>query len=158
MQTTTNPTGTKFWFDSQIFEVLVSAEDTGGTMSLLRQELVPGYAPPTHVHEREDQTLYVLEGSITAWLDPNGDDHTELSLSAGESVHLPRGVAHAFKAGDQGAKLLEINTPGGFEQFHVEAGIEAPEVRIPDPTEPDIPKLVAAIGPYDAEFVGPPMS
>ena len=68
--TTTNPTGTKFWFDSQVMEVVLSAQDTGDQLSIVRQTLVPGYAPPVHVHGREDQTLVVLEGSMMAWLDP----------------------------------------------------------------------------------------
>ncbi len=156
MQTTTNPTGTKFWFDSQIFEVLVSAEDTGGTMSVLRQQLVPGYAPPTHVHEREDQTLYVLDGSITAWLDPNGEHHTELTVATGESIHLPRGVAHAFKAGEQGVTLLEINTPGGFENFHLDVGEEATHDGVPEQREPDVGRMVACSGDYGCTILGPP--
>lgn len=113
------------------------------------------WSPPTHVHSREDQVLYVIEGEITAQL--GGPDGETSVVKAGESVFLPRQVPHCFLTGPEGAKLLEINTPGGFEQFHVDAGIEAPEVRIPDPTEPDIPKLVEAIAPYEAEFVGPPM-
>lgn len=136
--------------------VQVSTEETEGRVSVMEQWAPANWSPPTHVHSKEDQVLYILEGEITAQL--GGPDGPTTLVKAGESVFLPRQVPHCFLTGPEGAKLLEINTPGGFEQFHVDAGIEAPEVRVPDPTEPDIPKLVEAIAPYEAEFVGPPMS
>lgn len=144
------------WFEGVFMRVQVSTEETEGRVSVMEQWAPANWSPPTHVHSKEDQVLYILEGEITAQL--GGPDGPTTLVKAGESVFLPRQVPHCFLTGPEGAKLLEINTPGGFEQFHVDAGIEAPEVRIPDPTEPDIPKLVEAIAPYEAEFVGPPMS
>lgn len=144
------------WFEGVFMRVQVSTDETEGRISVMEQWAPANWSPPAHVHGREDQVLYVLEGEITAQL--GGPDGPTTVVKAGESVFLPRQVPHCFLTGPEGAKLLEINTPGGFEQFHVDAGVEAPEVRIPDPTEPDIPKLVEAIGPYEAEFVGPPMS
>ena len=152
----TNPTGTIFWFDSQVLEVLVSAQDTDGRLSILRHRLVPGYAPPVHVHEREDQTLNVLEGSMTAWLDPGGDAPTEVTLGAGDSVFLPRGVPHAFKIGDEGARILEINTPGGFEHFHLDAGDEATHDGIPEQRPPDIERMARCAADYGCTILGPP--
>ena len=144
------------WFEGVFMRVQVSTEETEGRVSVMEQWAPANWSPPTHVHSKEDQVLYILEGEITAQL--GGPDGPTTLVKAGESVFLPRQVPHCFLTGPEGAKLLEINTPGGFEQFHVDAGIEAPEVRVPDPTEPDIPKLVEAIAPYEAEFVGPPMS
>jgi len=154
--TTTNPTGTRFWFDSQVMEVLVSAQDTGGTFSMLRQTLAGGYAPPVHVHQREDQTLHILEGSLTAWLDPQGDAPTEISLNVGDSVFLPRGVPHAFKAGETGATLLEMNTPGGFEHFHLDAGDEPTHDGMPEPGPPDIERMARCAADYQCTILGPP--
>lgn len=149
--------GTKdIWFEGVFMRTQVSTDDTEGRVSMMEQWLPANWSPPTHVHSREDQVLYVLEGEITARLgDPDGPTTV---VRAGESIFLPRQVAHCFLTGDVGAKLLEINTPGGFEQFHVETGEPAAEARIPDPCEPDVPKLMAAIGNYDAAFVGPPMN
>lgn len=155
--TTANPTGTRFWFDSQVFEVLVSAADTDDRLSILRQRLVPGYAPPVHVHEREDQTLVVLDGSITAWLDPAGESPTEVTLDAGDSIHLPRGVPHAFRAGADGATLLEVNTPGGFEHFHLDAGDVATHDGIPEQQPPDIERMARCAADYDCTILGPPI-
>lgn len=142
------------WFEGAFMRVLVDTNDTDGAISMMEHWYPANWSPPLHVHHREDQVLHVLEGEIRA---QTGDDPIT-TLHAGESAFLPRDVPHTFLTGDHGAKLLEINTPGGFEQFHVDAGDPALETRIPDPKEVDVPKLVAAIQPYAAEFVGPPMS
>ena len=124
-----------------------------GTISVLEQWHVAGYSPPTHRHTREDQTLYVIAGSITARL---GDE--ERRVGAGEAVFLPRGIPHTFRIDEDGTRLLEINTPGGFERFHIEAGEPATEMRLPDPTPPDVAHMAAVAATHDCELVGPPMS
>lgn len=156
MTLTENPTGKKFWFDGFLLDVLVSSADTGGTLSVSKQTHRAGYGTPVHVHEREDQTLYVLSGKITGWIDPAGDG-TERVLGAGEAVFLPRGVAHAFRVEEEDTELLEINTPGGFEGFHIEAGEPAQHDGLPAPSVPDIEKLVRHAGDYACRIEGPPV-
>ena len=145
---------TDVWFEGAFMRVLVDTNDSGGVISMMEHWYPASWSPPLHVHHREDQVLYVLDGEIRAC----AGDGPETTLRAGESTFLPRDVPHTFITGADGAKILEINTPGGFERFHVEAGEPALEIRIPDPKQVDVPKLVAAIQPYEAEFVGPPMT
>jgi quercetin dioxygenase-like cupin family protein len=145
---------TDIWFEGAFMRMLVDSNDSGGAISMMEHWYPANWSPPLHVHHREDQVLHVLEGEIRA----RCGDAAEQSLTAGQSAFLPRNVPHSFVTGDAGAKVLEINTPGGFEQFHVEAGEPALDTRIPDPKEVDVAKLTAAIAPYEAEFVGPPMS
>lgn len=151
--------GDLHWFDGFLMDVRLPATETDGTISVCEQHHPLGYGTPVHVHEREDQTLYVLAGSITAWLDPNGDhgDSTERTLTSGDAIFLPRGVAHAFRVDAEGTRLLEINTPGGFENFHIEAGEPATERRLPDPQPPDIEKLVRVGADYGCQVTGPPV-
>jgi quercetin dioxygenase-like cupin family protein len=144
--------GDAIWFDNMLMKVLVSAADTAGTVSVIEQVHYAGYSTPVHRHAREDQTLYVLEGEVTARL---GDD--ERRLVAGQAVHLPRGVAHVFRVEVDGTRLLEINTPGGFEEFHAAAGEPATDMRLPDRTAPDIERMVAAAAEHDCEILGPPL-
>jgi quercetin dioxygenase-like cupin family protein len=136
-----------------LMKVLVPATATDGTVSVLEQWHFAGYSPPTHRHGREDQTVYVITGSITARL---GDD--ERRVGAGEAVFLPRGVPHTFRVDEDGTRLLEINTPGGFERFHIEAGEPATEMRLPEPAPPDVARLAAVAATHECELVGPPMS
>jgi quercetin dioxygenase-like cupin family protein len=153
--TNTNAAPTRdVWFEGAFMRVLVDSNDSGGAISMMEHWYPANWSPPLHVHHREDQVLHVLEGEIRA----RAGDGEEVTLAAGQSAFLPRDVPHTFLTGTHGAKVLEINTPGGFEQFHLEAGEPALETRIPDPKVVDVPRLVAAIQPYEAEFVGPPMS
>ena len=154
MTDTTPLTTQDIWFEGAFMRVLVDTNDSGGVISMMEHWYPANWSPPLHVHHREDQVLHVLEGEIRA----RAGDGPDITLKAGESTFLSRDVPHTFLTGTSGAKILEINTPGGFEQFHVAAGEPALETRIPDPTEVDVPKLVAAIKPYEAELVGPPMS
>ena len=136
----------------------LATAETGGAVSIMEQALPPHFSPPLHVHEREDQVLHVVAGEITARLEPADGAPIEQSVPAGSSIFLPRGVPHTFIAGADGATMLEINTPGGFEQFHIDEGVPATGAGVPEPTEPDIPRLAAALAQYGGEFVGPPMT
>ncbi len=106
-----------------------------------------------HVHHREDTALLVLDGTITVLV---GDDRRE--VHAGGFVWLPRDVPHTFRVdSDSVVRQLELIAPAGFEQFHVDASEPAVRLEIPPPSEPDIARMLDAIGPYGAEIVGPPM-
>ena len=96
---------------------IVRGDDTGGRFALIEHTVPPrALAAPTHTHEHEDEYSFVLSGEIGVLL---GDE--ELSAGPGESVVKPRGVPHAFwNSGDKEARLLELISPGGFDQYFVE--------------------------------------
>jgi quercetin dioxygenase-like cupin family protein len=140
------------WFLGTLLRLRATAGDTGGQLAVMEQTAHRGFSPPRHVHHREDTALYVLDGSITAVV---GDERVE--VGPGGFVWLPRDVPHTFRVDSDVVRQLEFVTPAGFEQFHVDAGDPAPALVVPPPTEPDIPRLLDAIGGYDAEIVGPPL-
>jgi hypothetical protein len=72
-------------------------------------------------------------------------------------VWLPRNVPHTFRVDSETVRRLELITPAGIEQFHVDASDPAPVAELRPPSEPDIPRLVNAIAGYDAEIIGPPL-
>lgn len=144
---------TDIWFDNMLMRVLLDRDATGGRLSVLEQWHFEGYSPPTHVHRDEDQTLYVLAGSVTARL-----GESETTLRAGQAVFLPRGTPHCFRVEEEGTRLLEINTPGGFERFHIEAGEPATEHRLPEFRPPDVERLVGVGAAHGCEIIGPPMT
>ena len=76
----------------------------------------PGVLVDPHIHSREDELSYVLEGTIWARV---GD--REVEAAAGDYVWKPRGVLHTFwNAGPAPARILEVISPGGFEQLFEE--------------------------------------
>ena len=85
-----------------------------------------GLAAPLHRHNREDEYSFVLEGRMGALL---GDD--VVYAEPGDLVYKPRGQWHTFwNAGDKPARILEIISPAGFEQFFDELSAIVPR-RLP---------------------------
>ncbi len=71
---------------------------------------------------------------------------------------MPRALPHTFLVQSDEAHLLELVSPGGFEQFHIDVSDLAPVAEIPPAGQPDVGRLVAAIGPYGAAIIGPPLT
>jgi mannose-6-phosphate isomerase-like protein (cupin superfamily) len=93
---------------------MLDAPESDGRFSLVEHPMAPrALAAPLHRHTREDEYSFVLEGRMGALL---GDD--EVYADAGDFVHKPRGQWHTFwNAGDEPCRILEIISPGGFEQY-----------------------------------------
>jgi quercetin dioxygenase-like cupin family protein len=78
----------------------------------------PGLESPLHVHYTEDEGFYVLEGNVTILV---GDETVE--LASGQHAFDPRDVPHRFTVGPDGAQMIWVLTPGGFENFIEEASV-----------------------------------
>jgi mannose-6-phosphate isomerase-like protein (cupin superfamily) len=146
--------GEAIWFLRNRMTVKATAEDTAGGFGLLESLLAPGFSPPLHVHRREDESFYVLEGDITMRC---GD--RIFRASAGAFVFLPRDVPHSFVVeGDRPARMLTLLTPGGGEGVFIDGGRPAEAEGLPPASPPDIAALKAVSLCYDAEIIGPPMA
>jgi quercetin dioxygenase-like cupin family protein len=87
-----------------------SQHSTGGALSVFETTIEAG--PPLHVHDREDECLYVLSGELSIRCGADAFD-----APTGSFVFLPRGRPHRFWAKDQPARLLLITVPGGIEYY-----------------------------------------
>jgi mannose-6-phosphate isomerase-like protein (cupin superfamily) len=100
--------------------VLAGIVMTQGSFCLLENRSDGHTTTPIHVHAHDDETLYIIEGQLTAIV--NGAART---LSPGESIFLKRGVPHQLvNPGSQPVRYILIGTPGMFDQFLAEAGHE----------------------------------
>ena len=117
------------WFFGMLAEVKAAAADTAGQYTLLEITAPPGLETPLHVHYTEDEGFYVLEGTVTIVV---GDETVE--LAAGQHAYGPRDVPHKFKAGPDGARMLWVLTPGGFEDFVHEVSVPAETPTVPPPS------------------------
>ena len=119
----------RWWFGG-LAEIKATAADTGGQMTIVEVTEPPGLEAPLHVHHRDDEGFWVLEGDVTFEV---GD--TTIEASAGDYVFGPRGIPHRFTVGEQGCRMLFIMVPGGFEDL-VRATSEPAESRtVPPPPE-----------------------
>lgn len=93
---------------------MIDGIESGGGFSLVEHPMAPRVlAAPLHRHAREDEYSFVLEGQVGALL---GDD--VLIGKPGDLIFKPRNQWHTFwNAGDEPARILEIISPAGFEQF-----------------------------------------
>ena len=94
---------------------LLTGEDTGGRFALLETVEQRGGEPPCHIHTREDQAVYVLEGLVRYYADGAWRD-----CPAGTCVLVPRGTEHTFAARGEQARLLVLLVPAGLEGYYRE--------------------------------------
>jgi quercetin dioxygenase-like cupin family protein len=146
--------GRAVWFLRNRISVKATAAGTGGAFGLVESLIAPGFSPPMHVHHREDESFYVLEGEVT--MQCGGK---QFRAPAGTFVFLPRDIPHTFVVeGDRPARMLTLLTPGGGEGFFIEAG-RAPEHKgLPPAAPPDIDLLKRVGARFGDEVVGPPIA
>ena len=95
-------------------ELKLAGEQSGGDWAVVEWRVRSGDEPPIHTHTREDETLYVLDGAITAVV---GDQR--IDVDAGSYAALPKDVPHGLKVRGDEARLLVTLEPAGAEYFLV---------------------------------------
>ncbi len=119
--------------------------DTGGAWAMVELHAT-GANPPLHLHEREDEAFYVLEGRVRVWI---GD--AEFEAQAGSFVLARRGVQHTYaRLSDGILKLLVLIAPAGFEHMFDELA----QLSEADQRDPSVLGEVAAR--YGVRTLGPP--
>lgn len=120
-------------------------EQTNGALTALDIAVPPGEGPPLHVHTREDESVYVLEGELRFKLDG------ELSATpAGSFVFIPHGVVHCFQnVGEEPGRMLVTFTPAGMEGFFE---------RLSELTAFDPDAFRRAVAEVGMDVVGPPLA
>lgn len=91
----------------------VRGDQTGGAFAVVENPISPATIVEPHRHEHEDELSLVLQGVLWARV----GDH-EVELSAGSYLWKPRTILHTFwKPGPEPARILEMISPAGFENF-----------------------------------------
>jgi quercetin dioxygenase-like cupin family protein len=96
------------------FELKLAGEQAAEDWAVVEWRLRAGDEPPIHTHTREDETLYVLEGTITAYV---GDQR--IDVEAGSYAALPKDVPHGLSVRGEEARLLVTLEPAGAEYLFV---------------------------------------
>lgn len=121
---------------------------SGGLLSLGEVELKAGDEPPMHVHAREDEAWFVIDGEM---LFQRGVERH--CLGAGEAILLPRGIAHGFAVRSERARALHFYTPAGLE-----SAFQALSTPLTEEPKQFAPELVAEVFEgMGVSFVGPPL-
>jgi mannose-6-phosphate isomerase-like protein (cupin superfamily) len=133
-----------------IYRFLATGEDTNRKYAMSEAIVPPGGGSPPHVHSREEEGFYILEGEITLFI---GD--RRLIVSAGMFANMPVGTPHSFKnESGKPARMLISVAPAGLEQMFFEVGVPLPEgstTALP-PTKEEIEKMLAVAPKYGIEI------
>ena len=119
----------RWWFGGLV-EMKATAADTGGQMTILEVTFGPGFEAPLHVHYRDDEGFWILEGGATFEI---GD--TSIEASAGDYLFGPRDIPHRFTVGPEGCRMLFIMVPGGMEESVRATSEPARSRTLPPPPE-----------------------
>jgi quercetin dioxygenase-like cupin family protein len=135
----------RWWFGG-LAVLKATAADTGGQMTILEITEPPGLEAPLHVHHRDDEGFWILEGDVTFEV---GD--ATIEAHAGDYVFGPRDIPHRYTVGDAGCRMLFILVPGGIEAVVRETSEPAASRTLPPAAdeEPDVEglkRIVAAHG------------
>ena len=141
------------WYAGWLLTFLATGEETQGQFALMEQVARKGNVPPRHVHHREDETFYVVEGEMTFSI----GDRT-IKASPGTMVFAPRDVPHSFTIDSDQVRILVQVAPAGAERFFKACSVPAPSMTLPPPAEvpySEIQKMMALAAEYGFEFMPP---
>jgi len=134
-----------------VYRNLATGEQTAGAYVLTEAKVYPGGGPPPHIHRREDETFYVLEGEITFTV--GGE---RIVAGAGTFLQAPRDIPHAFKNESASPSRMLIQVmPAGFENFMAEFAtpVESFDSAPVPVTHADIEKLLTIAPKYGIEIL-----
>jgi quercetin dioxygenase-like cupin family protein len=139
------------WYTGWLLTFLATGEDTQGRFALIEGLTRKGNVPPPHIHHREDESFYILEGEMTASI---GSQF--IYGTPGTMIFAPRNVVHSFEIHSEQLRVLLLLTPAGLEGYFKECSVPAPAMTLPPPAEVqyrDIEKLIAVGARYGVEGV-----
>ena len=141
-----------YWVLGDLAMIRVAGDETDDRFCMVEWVTSPGSMTPLHVHH-SSQTVYVLDGEIT--ISVPGAAHV---LAAGDWRHLPAGLPKTERVtSDTPARMLDVNSPAGFDRFLMAIGSPAESLTPPaEPPSPDLEHLIAAAREFGIEILGPP--
>jgi mannose-6-phosphate isomerase-like protein (cupin superfamily) len=145
--------GEALWFFGALAIVKASGETTAGRVTVIEHLAPEGSGPPIHVHHREDEWFYVIEGELTFWVGGR-----IIKAPTGSFVYGPRDIPHTFTVTSPQARSLVVTEPVGFERF-MRALSEPAAARTLPPAAVPLPsrdKIMAAAAEFGLEILGPP--
>jgi quercetin dioxygenase-like cupin family protein len=126
--------GRSFAVVGDLYTFLAVGGDTDGAYAIWHAVVPPGGGPPPHIHSREEEAFYVLDGQLAFYTEDR-----RVTGGPGTFVNLPRGGLHGFKnEGKNPARMLILVAPAGLEKMFEETGRPWPDAsKMPPPPAAD---------------------
>lgn len=136
-----------------VYRFLATGVETNGKYALFEAIVPPGGGPPPHIHSREEEGFYILEGEITFQIEDQ-----QVIGTPGMFANMPIGTPHSFRnQSDKPARMLISVSPAGLEEMFFEVGVpvaRGDSTALP-PAKEEIEKLIAAAPRYGIEILLP---
>jgi quercetin dioxygenase-like cupin family protein len=138
------------WWLGSLAVIKATSADTGGQLAIVEMTEAPGREAPLHVHHREDEGFWILEGDVT--FEVGG---TTIVAHAGDYVFGPRHLPHRYTVGAAGCRMLFLLMPAGMENLIREMSEPAGSRTIPPPATaaPDFERIRAIAAAHGAELL-----
>ena len=155
--------GNARWWAGGLATIKATGKETGDLYSIVEILEPEGARAPLHLHRKEDEAFYVLQGEMTFLI---GDEN--IKARPGSFVFGPKDVPHAYTVDSGSAKLLFLLSPPGFEGFIEAISEPAKALNLPPPNgkssqgedhttdEAGSENFAALEARYGCEIVGPP--
>lgn len=133
-----------------LYTFLATGADTGEAYATMEAVVSPGMGPPPHIHRREEESFYVLEGEVAFYV-----EEARQVAGAGTFLRVPIGVRHRFQnETSEPARMLITVVPAGLERMFREVGTPvAPGQPAAPPSPAEIERLVARAPEYGIELL-----
>ncbi len=140
-----------YWYIGHLMSILISSKDTNGSFSLIHGYEIKGLEPPPHVHTKEDESFYILNGEINYTVDKEA-----FHAKRGDWIFLPRNIQHSFQVQSDQAEVIIQLSPGGFEEYFKEMSEPAKALIIPPRPQgpPDVKRIIETASKYGVKFPG----
>ena len=146
---TVEPDEDAFWWHGSLYRIKARGSATGGAIGVVDASLWRGFGPALHIHRREDEAFYVLEGEIRFQVRDE-----QFVGGPGRWVWAPRDVPHTFTVESETARTLIFFTPGGFERMFEVGGVPVSESLEPPTQEYDLDHTLEVSRDFGFEVVG----
>jgi quercetin dioxygenase-like cupin family protein len=148
-----NTEGPTYAIVGDVYRFLATGAETNGKYAQFEALVPPGGGPPPHVHSREEEAFYILEGEITFSIGAE-----RRVLTAGMFANMPVGQPHAFRnESDRPARMLISVAPAGLEEMFFKIGTQLPQgsTNAPPPSPAEIEQLLKVAPQYGVEILVP---
>jgi quercetin dioxygenase-like cupin family protein len=125
--------GEALWFIGSLTTIKASSQSTAGRVAVIEHLSPRGSGSPLHVHHREDEWFYVMQGELTLWVGGR-----LMNAPAGSFVYGPRDTPHTYTVNSDTARFLVVTEPAGFDNF-VRALAQPAAKRVIPPRKPSQP-------------------
>lgn len=143
--------GHRVWFLGNLMTIKQGLRDVDSS-TLIEGDLGAGHAPPLHLHHHDTESFYVLSGSVRFRV---GEDLFE--AEPGDCVLVPSGLAHAFRIGENGARMLMMSSSPLLARFMTAGGEPAVGSSAPLVSRAAFDRVIQLAAAFDMTVVGPPL-